>query len=207
MLRYSIIKAYLLIFLSLSSILHSSALGFKKSNLRMANRIAFLCFYMLSTFPDHSSSLPNPHFLEQRFVPIPPSTYVSAGKLSAKVIILIVLTVFVTLILSTCTCYICIKRRRSRARARRLAKERSESKQLRPRINQRNAKFFAPGLVMDKIERKRLREQRETELAWAGKSEEYEVWKYQAGIDVEEVQKPGRVKSGWREVMRGVVKK
>lgn len=77
---------------------------------------------------------------------VPPSVYIHAGKLSAKLIALIVILVVVTALFSTCLCYICIKRRRSRARRRRLEKERRESKQLKPRINGRNARFFAPGL-------------------------------------------------------------
>ncbi|KAE8443427.1 hypothetical protein EG329_001909 [Mollisiaceae sp. DMI_Dod_QoI] len=148
-----------------------------------------------------------PEQVARRFVPVPPSTYVSAAKLSTKAILLIVILILVTLILSTCTCYICIKRRRSRARARRLAKQSAESRQLKPRINKRNARFFAPGLVMDKIERERLREERETEKAWAGKEEEYEMWKFGAvgGVHVEEVKRPEKAKGGWKEVLRGVV--
>jgi hypothetical protein len=67
--------------------------------------------------------------------------------------------------------------------------------------------FFAPGLVMDKIERDRLRDMRKTEEAWVGKDEEYEMWKYKAGMHVEEVKRPEKAKGGWREVMRGVVGK
>ncbi|KUJ06876.1 uncharacterized protein LY89DRAFT_743512 [Mollisia scopiformis] len=143
--------------------------------------------------------------LTRRYVP--PETYVAAAKLSAKAIILIVIFVLVSVILSTCTCYICIKRRRSRARARRLAREREQSKQLKPRINKRNARFFAPGLVMDKIERDRLRDMRETEKAWAGKEDQYEMWKMNSGVHVEELKRPETAKGGWREVLRGVVVK
>lgn len=59
---------------------------------------------------------------------------------------------------------------------------------------------------MDKTERERLRDMRETERAWAGKEEEWEMWKFGAGgVHVEEVKRPEKTKSGWREVLRGVV--
>ncbi|KAH7411342.1 hypothetical protein BKA64DRAFT_704445 [Cadophora sp. MPI-SDFR-AT-0126] len=84
------------------------------------------------------------HPLAPRYVP--PSMYVHGAKLSAKLIALIVILTVFTALFSTCLCYICIKRRRARSRRLRREKEERENKQLRPRINGRNAKFFAPGL-------------------------------------------------------------
>lgn len=62
---------------------------------------------------------------------------------------------------------------------------------------------------MDKLERDRLRQKRETEKAWNWnrKEEEYEMWKLGGGGSVEEVRRPEKARGGWREVMRGVVKK
>lgn len=62
---------------------------------------------------------------------------------------------------------------------------------------------------MDKLERDRLRQERETEKAWNWnqKEEEYEMWKLGGGVGVEEMKMPEKTKGGWREVMRGVVKK
>lgn len=62
---------------------------------------------------------------------------------------------------------------------------------------------------MDKLERDRLRQERETEKAWNWnqKEEEYEMWKLGGGVSVEEVRMPEKARGGWREVLRGVVKK
>ena len=111
--------------------------------------------------------------LKPRFVPIPPSTYVHGAKIATKLIILIVITVTVATMFAALACYCCCKRRKTRARKRRLEKERRESKQLRPRINGRNAKFFAPGLVdveLDKWKRPHVEvnEVRRPGKAWLG---------------------------------------
>ncbi|KAH7355274.1 hypothetical protein BKA65DRAFT_582067, partial [Rhexocercosporidium sp. MPI-PUGE-AT-0058] len=79
----------------------------------------------------------------------PPSLAIHGAKLSAKIIALIIILIFVTLSFTSCLCYICIRRRRSKKRKRLLERERMESKQLKPRINARNARFFAPGLWGD----------------------------------------------------------
>jgi len=85
---------------------------------------------------------------------VPPSMYIHGAKLSAKIIALIVIFTVITALFSTCLCYICIKRRRAKNRRLRRAKEERENRQLRPRINGRNARFFAPGLYAKREERK-----------------------------------------------------
>ncbi|KAL2072075.1 hypothetical protein VTL71DRAFT_11418 [Oculimacula yallundae] len=79
---------------------------------------------------------------------VPPSVYVDGAKISAKVIVLIVILIIITLFFSTLICYICIKRRQIRKRRLRREKEERDNKQLKARINGRNAKFYAPGLAM-----------------------------------------------------------
>jgi hypothetical protein len=111
--------------------------------------------------------------LEPRVVPLPPSTYVHGAKIATKIIILLVIILTVTTIVAVLTCYCCCKRRKARARKRRLDEERAESKQLRPRINGRNAKFFGPGLVDVELEdwkkpEVEIREVRRPGKAWLG---------------------------------------
>ncbi|KAH9213537.1 hypothetical protein DL95DRAFT_462851 [Leptodontidium sp. 2 PMI_412] len=85
--------------------------------------------------------------LKPRYVP--PSVYIHGAKLSAKLIALITILVIVTVFFSSCLCYICIKRRRIRKRRLERERERAENRQLKPRINRMNARFFAPGLVRE----------------------------------------------------------
>ncbi|KAH6722900.1 hypothetical protein BKA61DRAFT_663633 [Leptodontidium sp. MPI-SDFR-AT-0119] len=85
--------------------------------------------------------------LKPRYVP--PSVYIHGAKLSAKIIALITILVIVTVFFSSCLCYICIKRRRIRKRRLERERERADNRQLKPRINRRNARFFAPGLVRE----------------------------------------------------------
>jgi len=111
--------------------------------------------------------------VEPRVVPLPPSTYVHGAKIATKIIILLVITLTVSTIVAVLACYCCCKRRKARARKRRLDKERAGSKQLRPRINGRNAKFFAPGLVDVELEdwkkpELEIREVRRPGKAWLG---------------------------------------
>jgi hypothetical protein len=120
--------------------------------------------------------------LDRRY--LPPSTYIAGAKLSVKLIIAIVFIILITVLSLACICCICIRRAKSRRRARRLAKLAAENKALPPRINKRNAKFFAPGLY---------------------KAEEFEMDSF-LGQRREDVKKPERVRGGWREVMRGVTK-
>jgi hypothetical protein len=129
---------------------------------------------------------PNPNLLaealQRRFVPpLPPSTYIAGAKLSVKLVIAIILLVILTILSLVCTCCICIRRSKSKRRARRLAKEAAESKALPPKINKRNARFYAPGLCR--------------------KDEDVEM---NAFLGQREVRKPERVSGGWRDVMRGV---
>jgi hypothetical protein len=125
--------------------------------------------------------------VERRVVPpLPPSTYVAGAKLSINLITAIIFFVLVTIILLACLCCICIRRSKSKRRARRLAKEAAESKALPPRINKRNAKFFAPGLQKD--------------------VEKFEMDGF-LGQRREDVKKPERARGGWRDVMRSVAKR
>ncbi|PVH80420.1 hypothetical protein DL98DRAFT_515507 [Cadophora sp. DSE1049] len=132
-------------------------------------------------------SLPNTHPLTPRYVP--PSMYIHGAKLSAKLIALIVILTVVTALFSTCLCYICIKRRRARNRRLRREKEERKNKQLRPRINGRNARFFAPGLYAKKEERKE--ESWLSGLAGSGKRGET----------------GGKGKGGWKDGLKGKVDK
>ena len=60
---------------------------------------------------------------------------------------------------------------------------------MKPRINRRNARFFGPGMDLDK-------------------GEEVEMGSFigQNGGSGGEVRRPGRIKGGWREVMRVVTR-
>lgn len=140
------------------------------------------------------------HALIPRFVPIPPSTYIHAAKLSAKLIVAIVLLVLVSILTITLLCCCCIKRRRRRARARRLAKEAAESKQLKPRINRRNARFFAPGLVLER-ERQSQRGVDVEMGTWVGESE-----RRSSSGRGREVKMPERAWVRCKEVLRGEVR-
>lgn len=121
--------------------------------------------------------------LERRFVPpLPPSTYVAGAKLGVNIIIAIVFLVLITILSLACICCICIRRSKSKRRARRLAKEAAESKALPPKINKRNARWYAPGLVKD---------------------EEMEMASF-IGQRKDVVEKPERVRGGWKDVFRGV---
>jgi hypothetical protein len=110
-----------------------------------------------------------------RVVPLPPSTYVHGAKIATKLIIILVVTLSIVTIAAALACYCCCKRRKSRARRRRLEKERAESKQLKPRINGRNARFFAPGMV----------------------DVELKDWK-SPSVEVNEIRRPGRAWLGGR---------
>jgi hypothetical protein len=124
--------------------------------------------------------------IERRFVPpLPPSTYIAGAKLSVKLIIAIVFLIFITILSVVCICCICIRRAKSKRRAARLAKLAVENKALPPKINKRNAKFFAPGLYKE--------------------VEQFEMDSF-LGQRREEVKRPERVRGGWREVMRGVTR-
>ena len=127
--------------------------------------------------------------LAPRFA-LPPSTYISGAKLSLKLILAIIFLVLITILSLACLCYICIRRRKARRHARRLAREAAESKALPPRINRRNARWFGPGIVREEQMRR---------------DEEVEMERFIGQGEVEmEVRMPGRVRGGWREVMRAV---
>jgi hypothetical protein len=113
--------------------------------------------------------------LKPRVVPLPPSTYVHGAKIATKLIIILVVALTVVTFAAVLACYCCCKRRKSRARRRRLEKERAESKQLKPKINGRNARFFAPGMV----------------------DVELKKWK-SPNVEVSEVRRPGRAWLGGR---------
>lgn len=113
--------------------------------------------------------------LHPRVVPLPPSTYVHGAKIATKIIVILVVTLSFFTIAAALLCYCCCKRRKSRARRRRLEKERAESKQLKPRINGRNARFFAPGMV----------------------DVELKGWK-SPNVEVNEIRRPGRAWLGGR---------
>jgi hypothetical protein len=134
--------------------------------------------------PPQPSLLTQAHdALERRFVPpLPPSTYIAGAKLSVNIIVAIVFLILITILSLACICCICIRRSKSKKRARRLAKEAAESKALPPKINARNARFFGPGIVKDE----------ELEMA------SFIGQEFGKG----EVRKPGRVRGGWREVLR-----
>jgi hypothetical protein len=129
---------------------------------------------------------------------VPPSMYVDGAKLSAKIIILIVIFTLVTVLLSTCTCYICCKRSRAKSRRKRLAREAAESKTLKPRINKRNAKFFAPGLHRQSYDSRGSSSLRGSSI---------ELPKYGSWMKTEEVKRPERthldLRGTWRKIMRG----
>ncbi|KAG4427420.1 hypothetical protein IFR05_017098, partial [Cadophora sp. M221] len=77
---------------------------------------------------------------------VPPSVYIHGAKLSAKLIILLTILAVVSTLFTSCLCYLCIKRRRRNRRIRlqrQREREEMENKQLRPRINGRNARFYA----------------------------------------------------------------
>jgi len=119
--------------------------------------------------------------LHPRVVPLPPSTYVHGARIATRTIIILVVTLTVFTIAAALGCYCCCRRRKSRARRRRLERERAESRQLKPRINGRNARFFAPGMKDVDVEMKDWRKGRSS-----------------VQVEVEEVRRPGRAWLGGR---------
>ncbi|KAH8669711.1 hypothetical protein BGZ60DRAFT_528183 [Tricladium varicosporioides] len=140
--------------------------------------------------PPALSSILQGSRLNTRMVPpLPPSTYVEGGKLAAKTIVLIVVLVVLVTITSLAICYCCCQRQIWRFRARRIANAKSkeiENRGLRARIHRRNAKFYAPGLA---LERERQRER---------VRENWEMGKYGLEVGVKEVEKPKRVWGRWK---------
>ena len=150
-----------------------------------------------------------PH-LTKRIIPLPPSTYIHGAKLSIEVIIAIVFLILISLLTIILICCICMKRRKMKRRANQRAKEAAESKQLKPRINGRNAKFFAPGLV---VERERDRES-DYQMGWERvrgmRRKDVEMGSFIGqggeGSQVEgEVKRPERIWGKWKGVLRGEV--
>jgi hypothetical protein len=127
--------------------------------------------------------------------PVPPSTYVSAGKLSLKIILLIVFLLLLTIILALITCYCCCQRQIWRLRAKRIARakerelskgERLQNRGLKARIHRGNARFYAPGLYREKSE-----EEKKRERARGVRVERDGVGKW-VSVDLKEVEKPKR---------------
>ncbi|KAF4625719.1 hypothetical protein G7Y89_g12450 [Cudoniella acicularis] len=119
--------------------------------------------------PNNPNLAFSPSHLSARMVPVPPSTYVSAGKLATTTIIIIVIVILLVTITLIAFCCCCCKRQRTRYRAKRIAKaaeREAGNRRLKPRIHGGNARFYAPGL---RVERERSMESLEMGSLRSGK--------------------------------------